>query len=182
MRPIGEIKLGPLVESNALTITGRERVLSDSELQHLVSLCRQMQAYYPHQEFARETVDGYLFDFERLAVMHGLDRLEQAFLNLRVRRGQKFFPHPTEVAEEIEATMDADRAARESEIRARKRQREIAEFWKQAPDWMELTGNGEAELLRRFPSFRGTKPTEQPAPSEIHVVPIDRKMAAAGDY
>ena len=78
--------------------------------------------------------------------------------------------------------MDADRAARDKEIQSRRRKEEIAEFWRKAPEWMEMTGNDEAELLKRFPSFKGTKPAPGSQTPEIRVVPIDRKMAAAGDY
>jgi hypothetical protein len=44
--------------------------------------------------------------------------------------------------------------ARQKQVRTA----EIEAFWKWAPEWMEITGNDEAELLKRFPSYRGTKP------------------------
>jgi hypothetical protein len=48
--------------------------------------------------------------------------------------------------------------------RARERRRaEIEEFWKWAAEWMEDTGNGEEELLNRFPKFRGTRPQRSAA-------------------
>jgi hypothetical protein len=52
---------------------------------------------------------------------------------LRISPKQKFFPLPNEVAAEID------------------------EFWRWAPEWMAITGCDEAELLSRFPSFKGTK-------------------------
>jgi hypothetical protein len=61
-----------------------------------------MQAYYPHQEFNRDTVEGYSFDLERLAVKYGIDRLEWVLRDLRIKPGQKFFPHPSEVSEALE--------------------------------------------------------------------------------
>jgi len=54
--------------------------------------------------------------------------------------------------------MDARRAVQDRERQARRRATEIEDFWRWAPEWMESTGNTEEELLRRFPSFRGTKP------------------------
>jgi hypothetical protein len=62
------------------------------------------------------------------------------------------------VAAEIEAGMDARRVVQDRERRARRRATEVEEFWPWAKEWMEITGNTEEELLRRFPSFRGTKP------------------------
>jgi hypothetical protein len=74
-----------------------------------------MQAYYPHQEFAGDTVKGYLFDLERLAVIYGLDRLQTVLLNIRIKPGQKFFPHPSEVSEALEDLVKKEKAkAREA--------------------------------------------------------------------
>jgi hypothetical protein len=56
--------------------------------------------------------------------------------------------------------MDARRRARERITQAQRRLNDIAEFWKWAPEWMERTGYDEEELLKRFPSFKGTKPSE----------------------
>ena len=139
----------------------------------MVTLCQQMQSYYPHQEFARETIDSFLFDLERLAVTYGLDRLQQAFLNIRLRRGQKFFPHPTEVLDEIEANVEADQHAKAMEQQLSGRQKEIADFWRTAPEWMEITGYTEEQMIERFPSFKGTKP------GQIHVVNRGGKSSTA---
>lgn len=89
-------------ESNALSVPGTLQ-LSDAEFDLLNVLMKQMQAYYPHQEFVQETVEGYQFDMERLAVKFGLARVRQVLLDLRLRVGQKFFPHPVQVLEELEA-------------------------------------------------------------------------------
>jgi len=61
------------------------------------------------------------------------------------------------VAAEIEAGMDARRAVQDRERQARRRATDIEEFWRWAPEWMEITGNTEDELLRRFPSYKDTK-------------------------
>jgi hypothetical protein len=57
-------------------------------------------------------------------------------------------------------------------------EREIQEFWRDVDFYCARTGCDEAELLRRFPSFRGTKPVSKSAP-----VPVirDGRMAAAND-
>jgi hypothetical protein len=83
-------------------------------------------------------------------------------------------------------------------------ERDIWEFWQTAAEWMQETGNDEAELLRRFPSYRGTRPGEgrrlgvgtqqaqpgrrpgpqQARPQVLTMPPPTRdwKMCAAGDY
>lgn len=139
---------------------GTEHALSVIELEQFDSLCDQMQAYYPHQEFNEQTVQGFMFDLERLAVIHGIEVLKVALLNLRIKPGQKFFPHPSEVAEEIEVIEQKAREARNAERARERRRKEIQEFWEWAPHWIEKTGYDEAELLNRFPRFRGTKPNE----------------------
>jgi hypothetical protein len=164
MEAIKAIALAQSLEHSALSVRGAERQLSCEEHQQLTTLCEQMQAHYPHQEFADETVKGYLFDLERLAVLHGLDVLRVALLNLRLRPGQKFFPHPSEVAEEIEQMLEADREASNEQARrsreARDRQLEVDMFWNQIlPDRMQRYGWTEAEALERYPSMRGTKPS-----------------------
>ncbi|MFP5276956.1 MAG: hypothetical protein ACLGPM_07565 [Acidobacteriota bacterium] len=81
-----------------------------------------------------------------------------ALRELRIRPGQAFFPRPDEVAAEIERQAEARRREAEISRQSAARRQEIADFWAWAHDWMEDTGNDEAELLRRFPSYRGTKP------------------------
>jgi hypothetical protein len=64
------------------------------------------------------------------------------------------------VATELERQRDARAVSLEREAQASRRRGQIAEFWAWAPGWMEITGNDEEELLKRFPSYRGTKPGE----------------------
>ncbi len=94
---------------------------------------------------------AHMCDFE-------LADVREAVRALAVRKraeGETAFPALGELVEPLE-TMWARR--REENKRAAQQQAEIDEFWQWAPEWMEFTGNTEAELLRRFPSFRGTKP------------------------
>ena len=57
MERITAIEVRQLVGSNALSVRGTELRLNDAQLEQLDQLNRQMQAYYPHQEFAEETHD-----------------------------------------------------------------------------------------------------------------------------
>jgi hypothetical protein len=120
----------------------------------LVVLVEQTAKRYPNQE----SMEGYLQDFEQVALKYSLPRFRDALAALRIKPGQGFFPRPDEVAAEIEAGMNARRAAQEQASRARRRATEVEEFWRWVPEWMEDTGNSEEELLRRFPSYRDTKP------------------------
>jgi hypothetical protein len=123
----------------------------------LAVLVEQSAKRYPNQDLT-ESMEGYLQDFEQLALKYSLPRFRDALAALRIKPGQGFFPRPDEVASEIEAGMDARRVALERERQARRRPTEIEEFWPWALEWMETTGNTEEELLRRYPSFQGTKP------------------------
>jgi len=68
--------------------------------------------------------------------------------------GEKAWPELGELIEPLEK-----KRAKRLEIKqaADRRHEEIQDFWQWARGWMELTGNSEDELLKRFPSFRGTK-------------------------
>jgi hypothetical protein len=89
-----------------------------------------------------------------------------------------YFPRPDEVHDEIRRQRDSTRSKKAAVSQAEQRKAEIAEFWRWAPEWMEMTGNDEAELLRRFPSYRGTKPDQQkPAQGQPPADPARRKTA-----
>lgn len=75
---------------------------NDWESQQLVELMAQMAAHYPHQDIG-PAAESFLFDMQRLRVKHGFRAVETALLTLRIKPSQKFFPHPTEVAQELEA-------------------------------------------------------------------------------
>jgi hypothetical protein len=151
---------------NVLTPTSAplQKRLPAAESVELAVLLAQMADRYPAQDL-RDSMEGYLWDFERLALKYSLPKVQAALAALRIRPGQRFFPRPDEVAEEIEAQVEAEMRREEMRRRARRRRREVEEFWCWAPGWMEMTGNSEEELLRRFPSFRGTKPRIINAPA-----------------
>ena len=145
--------------SSALTRTEQPLPprLNDADWMALAVLVEQTAKRYPNQDMT-ESMEGYLQDFEQVALKYSLPRFRDALAALRIKPGQGFFPRPDEVAAEIEAGMDARRAVQDRERQARRRATEVEEFWQWAPEWMEFTGNTEEELLRRFPSFQGTKP------------------------
>ena len=83
------VRLGP---SDALVAQERE------QFNHLVARCTTTTRI---RNSATKPFEDH-FDLERLAVIHGIETLKVALLNLQIKPGRKFFPHPSEVAEEIE--------------------------------------------------------------------------------
>jgi len=69
--------------------------------------------------------------------------------------GETAFPALGDLVEPLERKRER---RREENKRAGQRQAEIQEFWRMVPGWMEITGQSEAEILERWPSFKGTKP------------------------
>ncbi len=89
--------------NSALTTRSDEsrRTLSDGEYAELAVLTAQMAQRYPSQEL-EQSIDGYQADFEQLALRYSLRQVRDALAELRIKPGQRFFPRPDEVAEEIE--------------------------------------------------------------------------------
>lgn len=85
--------------SSELALPGTQQLTRES-LVHLGTLLRQMSAAFPHQEYSEETAEVFLMSFEDLALKYGLKSLEWALRGFLTK--QKFFPHPAEVAEELE--------------------------------------------------------------------------------
>ncbi len=104
------LALGQPDASTALSQRRDRQQLADANLAQFEALMQQMWAYYPSQNFSPETVEGFEFDLERLAAIHGLPALRTILLALRIRPGQRFFPHPSEVAEELEAMAKTEAA------------------------------------------------------------------------
>jgi hypothetical protein len=129
-------------------------------------------------------MEGYLWDFERLALRYSMAEVQAALAEWRITPGARFFPRPDEIAAEIERSREVGRDARMAEVKAVRRAREIAAFWAWAQGWMADTGNDEEELLRRYPSYQGTKPaalfpcgTIQDGTNVIPIAARDRKPA-----
>jgi hypothetical protein len=126
----------------------------------------QMTAHYPHQELAEETLMSYTHDLARLAQQHGLLAVKTALLVIRIRPGQKFFPHPTEVAEELEAmaTKRRDEERKENPYIVDSACDHVpGGYWQKAADGMV-----------RCACWRRWKESTKPPVSE------DRKSVAAG--
>jgi hypothetical protein len=145
--------------NNALTALEESspKSLSREDSSTLLALVESLTRRYPSQD-QEGSIEEYFLDYERLALKCSLPRLTSALLELRTKAGRAFFPRPDEVAEQIEANMDMERVERDRERQARQRTQEIAEFWERAPEWMQMAGCSEEEMLERFPSYRGTKP------------------------
>jgi len=131
--------------------------LPDAESIHLGLLVSQMAERYPSQDLA-DSMEGFLWDYEQLALRYSLDEVQGALAEWRITPGARFFPRPDEIASAIVQERERTRYARQIAAQAERRKHEIASFWVWAQDWMQATGNDEAELLRRFPSYKGTQP------------------------
>jgi len=151
-----QISLAQLNSALTPTAAPSQRQLKPSDMQILSQAVAQMADRYPSQDLSG-SLEGYLWDFQRLALKYSLPRVIAALAELRIKPGQKFFPRPDEVAAQIEAGQEARRATAERNSQARRRAAEIEAFWAWAPEWMADTGNSEEELLQRWPSMRGTK-------------------------
>lgn len=174
-----------LVQLNSALKTIAEpsrRRLPDEEYSSLVVMFGQMQTRYPSQDL-EEATEGYLSDYEQLCLRYSLRAVRDALAELRISPRQRFFPRPDEVAEVLKVMRDEEQSQFAAQRQQEARQRKIAEFWPWAEEWMRDTGNDEVELLRRFPSMRGTKPGASAGHQGSNVVSMpsrDLKTAAGG--
>lgn len=120
--------------SSALTRTlpPSTKHLPDAELSELGTLAVQMAQRYPHQNLT-DTLEGYLEDFEALAVKYSLRSVKEALRTLRIHPEQKFFPRPDEVAAEIERQKGAALAASSG----RQSQTLLGEMDRQFWEWVD---------------------------------------------
>lgn len=98
-----------LRSASALTRNHSGELLSDAEFLMLHELMLQMATRYPHQDLS-ESLEGFQQDTERLAVRFGIRRVQAVMAEFRIKPGQKFFPHPSEIAEALEVAMANERA------------------------------------------------------------------------
>jgi hypothetical protein len=147
--------------------------LSNEELSELALLTAQMVQRYPSQD-TEVSVEGYLVDFEQLALKHSLTAVKNALGQLRIKPGQQFFPRPDEVATEIEAAQEVAR-----HLSSRQRTQALlrqcdADFWEwvdcrlQDPD---IAGMTEQEFLNtiRRPGYTGMKARQSAGNKRIHL-------------
>ncbi len=154
MERIGEVQLTSVL---APTSELSRRRLPDADSIHLAALLSQMADRYPSQDLA-DSMEAYLWDYERLALQYSIAEVQAFLTDWRITGGRSFFPRPDECDTWIASEREKCAGRRARRAQEQRRLQEIAEFWAWAPQWMEDTGNDEAELLRRFPSYRGTKP------------------------
>jgi hypothetical protein len=116
------------------------RSLSDEDLSILLAEMDSLARRYPSQD-QEESIESYMTDFEQLALKYSLRKVQQALQALRIRAGQKFFPRPDEVAQEIEDQREA---------RLREAQRMMARYG---------SGSGMSTLSASMPN--GRKPMDR---------------------
>ncbi len=92
-----------------------------------------------------------LEEFEDADVRAIVDRMARQ----KRAEGEKALPELGALIEPLERMRDRRRQAKQQQAA---RDTEIAEFWSMVPGWVELTGQSEAEILERWPRFKGTKP------------------------
>lgn len=103
MEKLGAIIKAQQSEGSTADLTTSARSLKPAEITQLDQMLAGMVAYYPHQEIPHETMIQYREEFKLMAVKHGLASLRDAWLTIRRRAGQTFFPHPSQVQEELDA-------------------------------------------------------------------------------
>jgi len=82
--------------------------LPDAEYAALVTMVDQLRRGYPHQDLA-DSLETLTRGYELVATEYGLAAVEEALL-IRYTR-QKFFPHPSELREELESMKASERKA-----------------------------------------------------------------------
>jgi hypothetical protein len=112
LEPISRVKLSDVLTAPDAQL---QRSLPSAELAALGALMESMARRWPQE--VEESIGAYLADMERLAMRYRLSRVFEAVEALRTAPGQKFFPRPDEIADEIErqkarreATADVRRA------------------------------------------------------------------------
>lgn len=91
-------------ETSALAQQSRAR-LTNSELSQLEALMTQTKASYPAQEIPPETVEMWAPAWMALAIQYGLPAIRAALQAHML--ASRFFPHPSEVRESLEALKPA---------------------------------------------------------------------------
>jgi hypothetical protein len=107
-------------------------------------------------------MEGYMMDFEQLALKYSLPKLREALAALRIDPNQSYFPRPDEAAAQIERMSHR----KEAEIQASRTRRWIDEqrrdFWAWVDFRMQsadMAGKCEQDLLDavKVPGFMGMK-------------------------
>jgi hypothetical protein len=95
--------------SSTRAVERSARPLSIAESKALTVLLDQMAAHYPHQTITDETGEIWREAIEILVARYTLPRVRTALSEFLVKPGQKFFPHPSEIAEALEQMVTEER-------------------------------------------------------------------------
>jgi hypothetical protein len=159
--------------SNGL-VTLSETRLDAASKEQVGSLLSQMGAGFPAQEQHPDTAEIFQYGMEILAAEFGLAKVQVALEKFLTR--QKFFPHPSEVREELEAMAEKERMANRYQpdpACAHNRQRpplQAGYVWVTDQEGTRVTGRCNCWLMH---NGKPPRPEARP-PAE------DRKEAAAG--
>lgn len=85
------------------------RSLPSEELAALGALMESMARRWPQE--VEDSIGTYMADMEQLAIRYRLSRVFDAVQSLRTAPGQKFFPRPDEIADELERQKSKREAA-----------------------------------------------------------------------
>jgi hypothetical protein len=137
-------------------------LLSDAESAELTVLLDQLAAHYPHQTLTDETGEIWREAYQLLAKRYTIRRLRDAMVELMVRPGQKFFPHPTEAAEALDNLIAKERAATAIVAARSRRAEDLRTFWAWVDQRMsdpDTQGMTEQEFLDtvKLPGYAGMK-------------------------
>jgi hypothetical protein len=89
-------------------------------------------------------MEGYLWDFEQLALRYSLNEVRAALAEYRITPGARFFPRPDEIASAIVERRDTHVLERQWASEAAERIRENRERW----DWFDgrIRNDGQCEV------------------------------------
>ena len=127
------------------------------ELDQVEMLMDQMQASYPSQELAPATVEMWFPLWLEMVAEFGLERFRKALVPMLGR--SRFFPHPSEIREQLEAEDAAAAAARAQEHGKAVLAGLMADFWAWVDFRLEVTGMDEQAFLDtiKTPGYIGLK-------------------------
>jgi len=89
--------------ANVLRPTGAslQKSLSSEDGTYLLAMLNRTAKRYPNQDLT-DALPEYMKDLEQLALKYSLQKVEDAIAKLRIDPEQRFFPTPSDVAEQIE--------------------------------------------------------------------------------
>jgi hypothetical protein len=107
-----KITKAQLVSASKPTGKSLQKSLSNVDSTRLLALLNRTANRYPNQDLT-DAMPEFEEDLRKLIQKYSLLKVEMAVDALRIKAGQKFFPTPDVIAEEIEAQEDKSWAERE---------------------------------------------------------------------